>query len=382
MTIRRRIYQIMEAGHPEDVVSQIFDWAVICLIVGNVVAAVVSTLPGLAEAYGDAFFIFEVVSVAIFTVEYLVRVWVSVEHLPWSQMKPLRARLLFLCRPYSIIDLLAILPFYLAIVLPVGDGRILRLLRLLRLLKLARYSPALATLGRVLTSERRALFAALLIMAALLLVASTVLYNLERVAQPEAFGSVPHAAWWALATLTTVGYGDVVPVTALGRIAGGFVMVLGVGMFTLPIAILASGFANEIHRRDFVVTWGLVARVPLFNRLDAMSISRVMNLLRSHVVEAKSIIMHRGDVAEAMYFVASGEVELDTLPERTIITSGGFFGEIALLRNTERTITATALTRCRILELSAEDFRDLTRRDIALREVIVDAVEQRESADV
>ena len=101
-----------------------------------------------------------------------------------------------------------------------------------------------------------------------------------------------------------------------------------------------------------------------------------------YVVEAKSIIMHRGDVAEAMYFVASGEVELDTLPERTIITSGGFFGEIALLRNTERTITATALTRCRILELSAEDFRDLTRRDIALREVIVYAVEQRESADV
>ncbi len=381
MLSRRRIYQIMEAGHPDDLASRIFDWAIIGLIIANVAAAVVSTLPAVADSHGTAFLGFEIVSVAIFTVEYLVRIWVSVEHLPWSQMKPLKARLRYMCQPYPLIDLLAILPFFLAFILPLGDGRVLRLLRLLRLLKLARYSPALATLGRVLMGERRALFAAMLIMSALLLVTSTVLYNLERVAQPDAFGSVPDAAWWALATLTTVGYGDAVPVTAWGRVAGGVVMVLGVGMFTLPVAILASGFASEIHRRDFVVTWGLVARVPLFNRLDAMSISRVMNLLRSHVVEARSIIMRRGDVAEAMYFVASGEVELDTSPEPTVVTSGGFFGEIALLRNSERKITATALTRCRILELAAEDFRDLTRRDVGLREAILDAADERLPAE-
>lgn len=239
-------------------------------------------------------------------------------------------RLSYACGPFAIIDLMAILPFYLALILPGFDLRLLRALRLLRLFKLARYSPALASLWRVLVDERRALAAALIIVLFLLTDSATAIYHVERTLQPEAFGSIPAAMWWAVATLTTVGYGDVVPVTDLGRMIGGLVMVFGLAMFALPIAIIASGFSSEIHRHDFVVTWGMVARVPLFARLDALSVSRITNLLHSRVVTPGMEIVRRGEPAKAMYFIASGEVEVDLLQGSQRLRDGEFFGEMAL----------------------------------------------------
>ena len=159
------------------------------------------------------------------------------------------------------------------------DLRVLRVLRLFRLLKLVRYSPALQTLGRVLADEYRALLGALLVILVLLLFASTAMYFLERGAQPDKFGSIPAAAWWALATLTTVGYGDIVPVTPLGKLLGGVVMLLGVGMIALPVAIIATGFSQESSRHQFVVTWSMVARVPLFATMDESEIAEITKLL-------------------------------------------------------------------------------------------------------
>lgn len=286
-------------------------------------------------------------------------------------------RLSYACGPFAIIDLMAILPFYLALILPGFDLRLLRALRLLRLFKLARYSPALASLWRVLVDERRALAAAFIIVLFLLTASATAIYHVERTLQPEAFGSIPAAMWWAVATLTTVGYGDVVPVTDLGRMIGGLVMVFGLAMFALPIAIIASGFSSEIHRHDFVVTWGMVARVPLFARLDALSVSRITNLLHSRVVTPGMEIVRRGEPAKAMYFIASGEVEVDLLQGSQRLRDGEFFGEMALLQHSERVATVRAVTRCRLLVLDIGDFHQLVAADGDLREAISRVAEER-----
>jgi voltage-gated potassium channel len=374
---KHRLYQILEAGHPGDRTSNVFDWVMITLIVANVVAAMADTIEAVHQGYEPQLWAFEVFSVAVFTVEYAARLWVSTEHAALSGSSPLKARLRFAVGPYALIDLLAILPFYLALFLPVVDLRFLRIFRLLRLLKLARYSPALATLWRVLADERRALLAALLIMMALLVVASTAIYYAERHVQPEVFGSIPSAMWWAMATLTTVGYGDVVPVTVVGRLIGGMVMIMGLAMFALPVAIVASGFAGEIHRRDFVVTWGMVARVPLFAKLDALSVSRITNLLRARVVAPGTAIFRRGDPPDAMYFVVSGEAEVDLRPEPLRLREGDFFGELALLREGRRSASVRAITRCRLLVLDRDDFRELMEIDGDLREAITEIAEER-----
>ena len=376
--LKRRVYQVLEAGRPDDRLSRGVDTILIILILANVAAAIAATVETFYQHYRTAFWAFEVISVMIFTLEYLCRLWVSTEHHASRRRNPVRARLLFVVSPYGLIDLVAILPFYLSFFVPAMDLRVLRLFRLIRLLKLVRYSPALATLWRVLVEERRALAATLLIMISLLTLSSTAMYYAERHVQPESFGSIPNAMWWGLATLTTVGYGDVVPVTALGRIIGAFVMVFGLGMFALPIGIIASGFASEIHRRDFVVTWGMVARVPLFARLDALSVSRITNLLRARLVEPNTAIFHQGDSPDFMYFIASGEVEVvDVGTEPIRLKEGEFFGETALLYDIPRKATIRTVTRCRLLVLDRNDFKELIESDGDLREAISKVAERR-----
>ncbi len=373
MTFKHRVFRIIEAGSPGDTLSVLFDVFMVVLIVTNALAAVLATVDTIHARHADALQAFEIISVVIFTLEYAARLWVCREHVYLREMDPVTARLRFAARPLSIVDLLAILPFYVALLTPLGaaDFRILRLFRLLRLLKLARYSPAMATLGRVLLSERRAIAAALLVMLCLITGAATVLYLVERSVQPEVLGSVPAAMWWAVATLTTVGYGDVAPITAPGKMIGAVVMIMGVGMFALPIAIVASGFADEIHRRDFVITWGTVARVPIFARLDALSVARIVELLRARIVPPGQIIARRGERADAIYFIASGEVEMMIEPEPVFLREGEFFGEIGLLNQAEeRTATARALTRCRLMVLEADDFHGLMETNPDLRAAI------------
>ena len=180
-------------------------------------------------------------------------------------------------RPMMIIDLLAFLPRYVHKILPF-DFRALRLLRLFRLLKLIRYSPALQTLKRVVAHEWRALLGALLLMMMLLVFASTIIYFLERSAQPEHFGSIPASAWWTLETLTTVGYGDVTPMTPLGKVRRHRHAV-----WALHVRFArrhhSHRLQSEVARHEFVVTWSMVGRVPLFSTLDAAEVAEVTKLL-------------------------------------------------------------------------------------------------------
>src|SRR4029077_4910668 len=188
---------------------------------------------------------------------------------------------------------------------------------MVRFLKVARYSPAMRSLLDALYSERRALFGCFVILLGATLVTASVMHVIEGHAQPDKFGTIPDAMWWAIVTLGTIGYGDVVPVTVLGRIVASVTVFVGWMMVALPIGIVATAFADEIHRRDFVVTWGMVARVPLFAELRASEIADIMRLLRAQQVEPGAIIARRGEPAHSMYFVAAGEVEI-VLKERHI----------------------------------------------------------------
>jgi voltage-gated potassium channel len=312
--------------------------------------------------YGRELDAFNNFSVMVFTVEYVLRLWSAVEIPLLHRLPPWRARLKFAMRPMMIVDLLAILPWYLYQILPF-DLRVLRVLRLFRLLKLVRYSPALQTLKRVVAHEWRALLGALLLMMILLLFTSTIVYFLERDVQPEHFGNVPASAWWALETLTTVGYGDVVPVTPLGKVFGGIVMLFGLGMFALPVAIIATGFSQESARHEFVITWSMVARVPLFSTLDAAEVAEVSKLLYTKMFKAGTPIVSAGDPGGAMFLLGDGEAVASLGPGRPVrLHEGDFFGEMALIERRRHKHDVVARTDCRVYVLDSEALARLSRR--------------------
>jgi len=381
MRLRRRLFEILEVGDIGDRTSQMIDLALVTLIIANVIAVAAESVEDLHQRFYTEFLVFEIVSVVIFGLEYLARVWVCVEGPKYGQGPAWRGRLRYVLSLYALIDLAAVLPSVLWMLLW-PDLRFLRIFRLVRLLKLARYSPALHTLGRVLAQERRALAASLVIMTGLLFFSASVIYFVEREAQPEAFGSIPAALWWALATLTTVGYGDIVPVTAAGRMFGGIVMVFGLAVFALPIGILASGFASEIQRREFVVTWGMVARVPLFAGLDAAAIAEIAGLLRTRVVNAGGVITRRGDPADGMYFILSGEVEIYLPGQIVRLGEGEFFGELSLLRRTRRQANIIAVRKCHLLMLEAADFHRLIKAHPDIEESVMRIARERSGASL
>jgi voltage-gated potassium channel len=204
-----------------------------------------------------------------------------------------------------------------------------------------------------------------------------VMHAIEGTAQPEKFGTIPDAMWWALATLTTIGYGDSVPITPLGKVFGACVMVFGLGLFALPIGIIATAFVNEIHRRDFVVTWGMVARVPLFAALDAGSISEVMTIMRTRMVPPGTVLAAKGDEAEGMFFIADGEVQIRLRHSTVTLGPGDFFGEVTLLKKVHRVGTITTLTRCNLMLIDSADFEVLMQRNSDLRDQIIAVADER-----
>jgi voltage-gated potassium channel len=233
-----------------------------------------------------------------------------------------------------------------------------------------------------LYSERRALFGCFVILLGATLVAASVMHVVEGQVQPDKFGTIPDAMWWAIVTLGTIGYGDVVPVTVLGRVIASVTIFVGLIMVALPIGIVATAFADEIHRRDFVVTWGMVARVPLFAELQATDIADIVRLLRAQRVEAGDVIAKRGEPAHSMYFVAAGEVEIELKHERIRLGAGHFFGEVAALRRARRSATVTALTRTSLLVLDAHDLHVLMEREARIAEHIREVARSRLGGDV
>lgn len=376
MLLRRRLFGVLEAGR-DNLPARLFNIFMVVLILSNVAAVVLETEPALGEYIRRELRYFDIFSVGIFTIEYFLRLWVAVEHRPLAQLAAWKARLTWSVTPPMLIDLAAILPFYLAMIVSF-DPRLALLLRLIRFLKLARATPALGTLGRVLYNERRAIFGTLIVMMGLIIFSATVMYELEGETQPHAFGSIPRAMWWSVTTLTTVGFGDAVPLTWLGKAMAGLVMIAGFGMFALPVAIISTGFADEIRRREFVVTWGMVARVPLFASLDAMTIGSLVQLLHAQVVEAGTVLGRVGEEAAAMYFIMLGQVQIEFPLSTVELGEGEFFGEVALLESRRRSSNIRALTRCTLLKLDSDDFARFTRRHPDVRDKILAVAKERQ----
>ena len=216
-------------------------------------------------------------------------------------------------------------------------------------------------------------------MTGMLLVSASGIYFLENEAQPDKFSSIPTAAWWAMATLTTVGYGDVYPITPLGQLFGAFVMILGLGMYALPIAIIANGFSVEAAKREFVVTWSMVARFPLFAKLDPSELADIMEVVESHIFAPNREVIKEGDQAEAIFFIVSGEVEIGKDGDNVFLGEGDFFGEIGVLENKPYVHTATTLRKTRLLELTRTDFLRLSNRYEHIGELIRQVSQQRKA---
>jgi voltage-gated potassium channel len=214
----------------------------------NVIAIILESVRSIGDAYGTLFTMIEVVSIAIFTVEYGLRVWCSVEGTRYDG-KP-QERLSYIYSPMALVDLVAILPFFLQILLPGIDLRFVRVLRMVRIFKLTRYSYAFAILLEVFRRERRTFGAAFFVLSMMTVIAACGVYAFEHNAQPDAFASIPAAMWWAVITLTTVGYGDVTPITVMGKVFGGLIAIIGIGMVAMPTGILASGFNDLLRQRE------------------------------------------------------------------------------------------------------------------------------------
>jgi voltage-gated potassium channel len=230
--------------------------------------------------------------------------------------------------------------------------------------------PGLRQLRRVLALESGPLLSVLVIFLMVLFLASVVVHYLERDAQPVAFGSVPATLWWAVATLTTTGYGDVVPITPLGRLVAAFVMICGLGVFGLWAGILATGFAAETRRDNFLKTWESVSKVPFFAALGPSAIADVTHMLRTMDLPPRTMIIRKGKTGDCMYFIAAGEVEVDLPGKKVRLGEGAFFGEMALLGNNLRSANITTTRVSKLLVLDLVDFRLLMARHPDLAETI------------
>lgn len=230
--------------------SQVFDVFIMTLIILNVLAVITETVEAIYLQYKTYFDYFEYFSVFIFSIEYIIRLWSCTIKEKYSH--PLWGRLRYIFSIEALIDLFAILPFYLPLFFKTDMRviRILRLFRLMRIFKLGRYSIALRMIVKVVERRKEELMITLTLVFVLMLLSSSLMYYIEHEVQPEAFTSIPATMWWSVATLTTVGYGDVYPVTPFGKILAAFIAILGIGIFALPAGILAGGFENEISKRD------------------------------------------------------------------------------------------------------------------------------------
>ncbi len=372
---RKTAFQVLD-GRSERRLSRVVNFALLVLIITNVFAYALETVESFYSRFHMVFDGILAFSVGVFSIEYLLRIWSVTTHPSGRYRHPIKGRLRYTVSPLALLDLASVLPFYLFFITGL-DLRLLRIFRLLWLLKVIRYLPAVATIGSVFRRQQRTLLAALVLMAITLFIASTLMYFAERDTQPESFGSIPTAMWWGMTTLTTVGYGDVVPKSTAGHVLGMVIMLLGIAMFALPTAILASAFIEELKRKDFLVTWHLVAGVPLFSKLDASEIAEIAQTLKPRTVMPNEVVFQRDEKADRMYFIVSGQVEAELVSKTNRLGRGDFFGEIGLLHEQRRTATVIARTYTELLELESADFKKLLESNPYIEKRIVSAAERR-----
>ncbi|MGE5474175.1 MAG: ion transporter [Ignavibacteriales bacterium] len=237
--LKRRIFEIVEDDISESLAHKVFEFFIITLIISNVFIIVIE--PFVSKQF---FVIFEIFSVGVFSIEYLIRIWTA--DLKYSGESNLKAKLKFIISPMGIIDLVSILPFYISILLPrVPDGRILRVLRLIRLFKLTHYFDSFRVVKKVFMKRKSELIVTGFIAFTIIFISSVLMYEVEHDAQPDKFIDILSSFWWAIATLTTIGYGDVYPITHIGKFIGALISLVGIGVVALPTGLLSSGFIEE-----------------------------------------------------------------------------------------------------------------------------------------
>lgn len=246
MTFRKRLYITLQPGEKGGILESIFEIVLISIIILNILAIVLDSVPKYEAEYHTLFANFEVFSIVFFTLEYIARLYSIVENKAYAH--PISGRIKYAITPIAIIDLLAFIPFYFTF-LPVDLRfiRIIRLTALFRMFKITRYLHALKIFKKVLVDRKEHLVLSFTFILLILIIISFVMYYVERDVQPEAFSSIPASMWWGISTLTTVGYGDIVPVTPLGKFLAGLFSLSSVGMLALPAGILSSGFYEVLH---------------------------------------------------------------------------------------------------------------------------------------
>jgi voltage-gated potassium channel len=319
-----------------------------------------------------------------FLVEYVIRLWVAPESPQMADMPPFRARLRWAMSLPGLIGLLAIMP---AGMLAGGYSMIgtdsASIFCILWIMKLGLHAPAFGTLARVLSNERAPIASVLIVFAILLMTAATGAHILERAGQPQAFGSLPSAMWWAVVTLTTTGYGDVVPLTTGGRIIGSLLMISGIAVLALMTGVLATGFAQEERRREYLRVWDQVVRVPIFASLGVVTLSEIVGKLRTRYYPARVTVLRRGDPGDSMFFISSGEVEVRLPTGGTVrLTDGAFFGEMSLLNRQPRAASIATSKPTTLLVLYASDFYEIASHIPALAEAVENEAKRRRAENL
>ncbi|HTW52240.1 MAG TPA: cyclic nucleotide-gated ion channel [Stellaceae bacterium] len=364
MDRRQRLYRLLQPGSPE---AGGFVWRVVhhLMVATGIGVMLALTVDEWRALYGDLLSdAFDLVA-AFFVIDFVLRLYAAPGAPGGEHRGAWRSRLSWLTSLGGMFDLAAAFPGVIAL----PDTRDATLIGFIWVFKYVRYSPGLSILERVVTRARHALLSVLLGLVIVLLAAASLAYLLERSTDP-AFSSIPAALWWAIVTLTTTGYGDVVPHTVGGRMLAGIVMVCGIMVFALLAGILATGYAEEMRRSEFLRTWEMVAKVPFFHNLGATLIAEVARLLRVRDYPASAVIIRRGEPGDCMYFLADGEVEIELAPQPLRLEAGAFFGELALLTGAPRNATIIATRACTLLTLDIVDFFELLGRQPELARVI------------
>jgi voltage-gated potassium channel len=368
----RPLYRLLdpESPHPAARTFRVVHHAMAALGIAVVLA---DTMESVQTEYGVPLAVgFDIIG-AFFVAEYVLRLIAARAKPGYEHLAPWRARLLWAVSLAGLFDLICAMPG----ILFMTERPWAILFGFIWAFKYVRYSPGLASLGRVVRNERQALLSVLLGFGIVLLTAGSIAHLLEREANPVVFGSIPAALWWAIVTLTTTGYGDVVPITVAGRALGGIVMIGGILVFALWSGILANGYARELRRREFLLTWELVAKVPFFHNIGASLIAEVARLLRPRDYPERAVVMRRGEDGDCMYFIADGEVEIQLPAQSVYLGPGEFVGEVALLTGARRNATVVTTKPSTLLVLDIVDFHELLAHHPELARIIHEEAQQR-----
>jgi len=340
------------------------------VVTAGLAAMILDTSVAANDATDRALDAVVVAAAAVLTLEFAMRLWTAPLLPHYGYHGPWRIRAHYLASPHGLVDVAAV------VALPIGclfmsDHRDAHLLTVVWALKYLRHSTGLNLLIRVAARARVALFSIMTLFFVVFLGAASAAYLFERTAQPEIFGSVPRAMWWAIVTLTTTGYGDAVPQTIWGRLLAGWVMVGGIAVSALWAAIIANAFSEELRRRDFLRTWDLVARASFFRHLGTAAIADIVRLLHARDARTGTVLFHRGQSGDAMYFIVAGEVSVDIGTAPKILGAGDFVGEMALLFDAPRSATVVVTQPSLLLVLDIANFRELAGR----RPELIDTIE-------